>query len=175
MRFSFLTAVVACTSIVSAKVTYKLNKESNPSDDQSDAYTRIESAMDKATARYTRLTDAEKEITVTYDPDTPTAEGSYKGKISFGKQRTYMKERTALHEISHTLGVGQTPAFNTLCKAKDWIESLPLLHGWDGDDAEIKCTGGHFSPYGMNYDSEWSDENADRHCKIVQAMLDDGM
>lgn len=175
MRFSFLTALVACISIVSAKITYTLQKAQNPSDDQRDAYARIESAMDKAIARYTRLTDADKDITVTYDSDTRTAEGGYSGHISFGKNRIYMKERTALHEISHTLGVGQTAAFDILCKAKDWIESLPMLREWDGPGAQIHCIGGHFWPYGMNYDAEWSEENADRHCRIVQAMLDDGM
>ncbi|MBE3046016.1 hypothetical protein IMZ48_26450 [Candidatus Bathyarchaeota archaeon] len=175
MRFSILTAALACASFVSADITFTVLKSSNPSDDQRDAYARIYSAMEKASARYTRITDAQKHITVTYEPDTKTAEGSSSGKISFGADRTYMKERTALHEISHTLGVGQTNAFTVLCKAQDWLESLPLLREWNGPDAKIECTGGHFSPYGMNYDSEWSEDNGDKHCKIVQAMLDDGM
>ena len=31
---------------------------------------------------------------VTYEPEIKTAEGSSSGKISFGADRTYMKERT---------------------------------------------------------------------------------
>ena len=38
-----------------------------------------------------------------------------------------MNERTAMHEISHTLGIGQTNAFNTKCASGDWRTALPLL------------------------------------------------
>ena len=59
-----------------------------------------------------------------------------------------MTERTAMHEISHTLGVGQTAAFNTKCAAGDWKTALPLLRSFDGANAKITCGGGHFWPYG---------------------------
>lgn len=61
-----------------------------------------------------------------------------------------MTERTAMHEISHTLGIGQTAAFNTKCAANDWATATPLLRSWDGSSAKINCGGGHIWPYGLN-------------------------
>lgn len=64
-----------------------------------------------------------------------------------------MTERTAMHEISHTLGIGQTAAFNTKCAANDWATATPLLRSWDGASAKINCGGGHIWPYGLNVSS----------------------
>jgi len=55
-----------------------------------------------------------------------------------------------MHEISHTLGIGQTAAFNTKCAANDWATATPLLRSWDGANAKINCGGGHIWPYGLN-------------------------
>lgn len=55
-----------------------------------------------------------------------------------------------MHEISHTLGIGQTAAFNTKCAANDWATATPLLRSWDGQSAKINCGGGHIWPYGLN-------------------------
>ena len=84
-------------------------------------------------------------------------------------------ERTALHEIAHTLGVGQRKAFDDRCASGNWPTALPLLRSWDGASAKISCGGSHFWPYGLNYETEWSSQAGDRHCLIVKAMLDDGM
>ena len=54
-----------------------------------------------------------------------------------------MNERTAMHEISHTLGIGQTTAFNTRCAANNWPRATPLLQSWDGAGVRINCGGGH--------------------------------
>ncbi|KAL2021845.1 hypothetical protein VTK56DRAFT_6619 [Thermocarpiscus australiensis] len=43
--------------------------------------------------------------------------------VRFGADRSYMTERTALHEISHTLGIGQTQAFDARCIASSPRES----------------------------------------------------
>lgn len=67
-----------------------------------------------------------------------------------------MTERTAMHEISHTLGIGQTAAFNTKCAANDWATATPLLRSWDGSSAKINCGGGHIWPYGLNVSSSLS-------------------
>ena len=131
--------------------------------------------MSAAVARHHRISNASKNIYVSYVPGVPTAEANYDGTIRFGSNRSYMNERTALHEVSHTLGVGQTAAFDQLCASGNWPTALPLLRSWDGPDAMISCGGSHFWPYGLNYDNEWSEVNADRHCEIIQAMLDDGM
>ncbi|RYN40810.1 hypothetical protein AA0113_g3600 [Alternaria arborescens] len=174
MQFSLLlVAAYACSA--SARLTWSLAKASNPTADQRDAYTKIEAAMTKAVARYGKYSDANKTIRVAYAPGVPTAEANYNGDLRFGSDRAYMTERTAMHEISHTLGVGQTAAFNTKCAAGDWKTALPLLRSFDGANAKITCGGGHFWPYGLNYDTEWSETNANRHVQIVEAMLTDGM
>jgi hypothetical protein len=175
MQLLALLALLAYASTASAAITWTLAKASSPTADQRDAYTRIEAAMRLAVARYSRYSRASKTIRVSYSPGVPTAEANYNGDLRFGSNRAYMSERTAMHEISHTLGVGQTAAFDRKCAAGDWRTALPLLRSWDGAAAKISCGGSHFWPYGLNYDNEWSETNADRHVKLVEAMLVDGM
>ncbi|KAF2692240.1 hypothetical protein K458DRAFT_411887 [Lentithecium fluviatile CBS 122367] len=175
MKFAALVLAATYASTATAAITWTLQKASAPTADQSDAYTKIEAAMKKAVARYTKFSDANKVIRVYYAPGVPTAEANYNGDLRFGSNRAYMTERTAMHEISHTLGVGQTAAFDRKCAAGDWKTALPLLRSFDGQDAKISCGGGHFWPYGLNYETEWSETNGDRHVKMVEAMLTDGM
>lgn len=175
MQLHFLVAVLAYASTASCAITWNLQRVQNPTADQGDAYSRIENAMRLAVARYSRFSDANKSIRVYYSPGVPTAEANYNGDLRFGSNRSYMTERTAMHEISHTLGIGQTAAFDRKCAAGDWRTALPLLRSWDGQNAKISCGGGHFWPYGLNYDNEWSETNANRHVQLVEAMLTDGM
>lgn len=175
MKFAILAAIAAYASVASAAITWTLEKASSPTSDQSDAYTRIEAAMKLAVARHARLGTASKTIRVYYTPGVPTAEANYNGDLRFGSDRAYMTERTALHEISHTLGVGQTTAFDTLCASGNWPTALPLLRSWDGSSATISCGGSHFWPYGLNYETEWSETNGDRNVLMVNAMIKDGM
>ncbi|KAI1812768.1 hypothetical protein GGS20DRAFT_556572 [Poronia punctata] len=176
MRISILAAAAAAlVASASATINWSLEKSSNPSSDEQDAYGKIEAAMTLAAARYARWTSASKDVHVYYTPGVPTAEANYNGDLRFGSDRSYMTERTAMHEIAHTLGVGQTAAFDQKCAANDWPTATPLLQSWDGADAKISCGGGHFWPYGLNYETEWSETNGDRHVQIVDAMLKDGM
>ncbi|KAI2471083.1 hypothetical protein F4781DRAFT_388045 [Annulohypoxylon bovei var. microspora] len=172
---STLFALLVCTSAASGALTWSLEKATNPTADQSSAYTSIEAAMRAAVAHYAKLSSAAKTIRVYYAPGVPTAEASYNGDLRFGADRAYMTERTAMHEIAHTLGVGQTAEFDRRCAAGDWPSALPLLRSFDGSSAKINCGGGHFWPYGLNYESEWSATNGDRHVRMVDAMLKDGM
>lgn len=177
MRLStILVAAVACASSASAKLSWSLQgKASNPTADQADAYSRIEAAMRLAVARYDRLGSASKTIRVYYTPGVPTAEANFNGDLRFGSNRSYMTERTAMHEISHTLGIGQTNQFNVRCASGNWPRALPLLRSWDGGSAVINCGGSHIWPYGLNYDNEWSETNANRHVQLINAMIADGM
>jgi hypothetical protein len=175
---SQILMIAASTYISTAlgAITWTLEKSTSPTADESAAYSRIEDAMTAAVARHQRLTpNISKAITVQYSPGVPTAEANYNGDLRFGSDASYQTERTALHEIAHTLGVGQRQAFDDHCASGDWPTATPLLRSWDGDAATIACGGGHFWPYGLNYETEWSDESGDRHCLIVAAMLDDGM
>lgn len=175
MKFAALFCVATYASTATAAITWTLQKTTNPTADQTDAYKRIEAAMKDAVARYAKYSDANKVIRVAYAPGVPTAEANYNGDLRFGSDRAYMTTRTAMHEISHTLGVGQTAAFNSKCASGDWKTALPLLRSWDGASAKINCGGSHFWPYGLNYETEWSETNAERHVKMVEAMLTDGM
>ncbi|KAJ0414828.1 hypothetical protein BJY00DRAFT_318399 [Aspergillus carlsbadensis] len=163
------------TTPTTALITWTLAESPSPTPEESTAYALISSAMAAAVSRHTRLGLASKSIHVSYVPGVPTAEANYDGTIRFGSDTAYMNERTALHEISHTLGIGQTSAFETRCAGDNWPGATALLRSWDGDDALINCGGGHIWPYGLNYDSEWSETNADRHVLLVNAMVEDGM
>ena len=44
-----------------------------------------------------------------------------------------------------------------------------------GDIATLSTGGGHFWPYGLNYENEFSNTAADRHVQIVAAMVRDGL
>ncbi|KAL3453182.1 hypothetical protein BJX65DRAFT_302099 [Aspergillus insuetus] len=158
-----------------ALITWTLAQSPSPTPEESTAYALITSAMTAAVSRHTRLGPATKSIHVSYVPGVPTAEANYDGTIRFGANTAYMNERTALHEISHTLGIGQTAAFNERCAANDWPLATALLRSWDGEGAVINCGGGHIWPYGLNYDNEWSETNAERHVLLVNAMIEDGM
>jgi hypothetical protein len=174
MRFLIAVAVLAA-SVASAAIQWTLQKAANPTADQQDAYTRIEAAMRLGVARYALYSNATKTIRVYYATGVPTAEANYNGDLRFGASRSYMTERTAMHEIAHTLGVGQTKAFDQKCASGNWTTALPLLRSWDGANAKINCGGGHFWPYGLNYETEWSETNGNRHVMMVQAMINDGM
>lgn len=171
-----LALIWVCTSLALAAITFQLQKAPNPTSDQADAYARIEKVVRAAVTRYNRLaTHPNKSIRIQYVPSVSTADGNFNGNIRFGSNRSYINERAALHEIAHTLGIGQTQSFNTRCSTNNWPSATKLLQSWEGPKAKINCGGGHFWPYGLNYDKEWSEMNANRHCQMVDAMLADGL
>ncbi|MGP3968726.1 hypothetical protein [Streptomyces sp. 6N223] len=157
-------------------ITWTLVTESNPTPEQQQAYDLITPAMDAAVARYNNLSDLSKTITVYYDPGVPTADGNINGTIRFGST-AYMTERTALHEIGHTIGIGTSGNWGSLgCPSTfTGAETTALVKEYDGPDAVISCDAAHFWPYGLNYESEFSQTNADRHVEIVEAMVSDGL
>lgn len=157
-------------------ITWTLVRAQNPTADQQDAYNRITAAMNAAVARYNNLSDLGKNITVHYDPSVPTADGNINGTIRFGAKAS-MNERTALHEVSHTIGVGTSARWGALGCGGTYsgAQATALVKQYDGQGATIKCDGSHFWPYGLNFDSEFSPANADRHVEIVEAMVRDGL
>jgi hypothetical protein len=176
MHFPLLILILAHALITSAAITWKLQKAPNPTADQADAYRRIEKAMTLAVARYRKLAKRpNKAIKVTYTPGVKTADSNIGGNLRFGGNKAFMNERTALHEISHTLGIGLTKTWDRRCKANNWPTAGKLLKTWDGPNAKINCGGQHIWPYGLNYDGEMSETNANRHCQLIDAMLADGL
>lgn len=161
---------------IPGSITWRLVTVPNPTPAQQRAYDLIRPAMNAAVARYNNLSGLGKSITVHYDPAVPTADGNINGTIRFGSTAS-MNERTALHEISHTIGVGTSGRWRTLGCGGTWTGSTAsaLVKQYDGSGAVIRCDGQHFWPYGLNYDNEFSQANADRHVKIVEAMVRDGL
>ncbi|MGC9539062.1 hypothetical protein [Streptomyces sp. UG1] len=159
-----------------ATITWTLERAGNPTEDQRTAYDLITRAMNAAVARYNNLSDLGKTITVRYDPGVPTADGNINGTIRFGN-RAYMTERTALHEIAHTIGVGTSSGWSRLGGSGTWTgaQATALVRQYDGSSARISTGGGHFWPYGLNYENEFSNTAADRHVQIVAAMVRDGL
>ncbi len=162
--------------VAAAGITWTLERAANPTQDQQTAYNLITSAMNAAVARYNNLSDLGKNITVRYDPGVPTADGNINGTIRFGN-RGYMTERTALHEIAHTIGVGTSSGWSSLGGGGTWrgAQATALVKQFDGSGATLSTGGGHFWPYGLNYDNEFSGTAADRHVRIVAAMVRDGL
>lgn len=162
--------------VAAANITWTLERASNPTQDQLAAYGLITTAMNAAVARYNNLSDLGKSITVRYDPGVPTADGNINGTIRFGN-RGYMTERTALHEIAHTIGVGTSAGWSSLTNGGTWrgTEATALVKRFDGSAATLSAGGGHFWPYGLNYENEFSNTAGDRHVQIVVAMVRDGL
>lgn len=163
--------------VAAASVTWSLERASNPTADQQDAYNRITAAMNAAVSRYNNLSDLGKNIRVRYEPGVPTADGNINGTIRFGSNRSYMTQRTALHEIAHTIGVGTSSGWSRLGGSGTWTgaQATALVRQFDGSGAKLSTGGGHFWPYGLNYENEFSNTAADRHVQIVAAMVRDGM
>ncbi|WAU83294.1 hypothetical protein O1Q96_28570 [Streptomyces sp. Qhu-G9] len=170
------TAAAPREQVSAATITWNLERASNPTQDQRTAYDLITAAMNAAVARYNNLSDLGKNITVRYDPGVPTADGNLNGTIRFGN-RGYMTERTALHEIAHTIGVGTSSGWSSLSSGGTWrgAQATALVKRFDGSSAKLSAGGGHFWPYGLNYDNEFSNTAADRHVQIVAAMVRDGL
>jgi len=104
MRLSVLTAgaVLGLAAYGQAAISWAIQRASNPTADQTDAYNRINYAMRLAVERHARLGNATKTIRVYYDTGVPTAEANWNGDLRFGANRAYMTQRTALHEIGNT-------------------------------------------------------------------------
>ena len=163
-------------------VTYTLARADNPTDTQRQAYDLITTSMDKATYYYNCYTSITKALSVSYDPSVSTADGNANGSIRFGGL-SYMEYTRAMHEISHTVGVGT---------ASNWRSFIDIPQGggngpWTGQNAnaELRSITGvatdtltadsqHFWPYGLNYVSEVkSDADLVGHCRIVVALRKD--
>jgi hypothetical protein len=129
-------------------------------------------AMDGAVATYNRYGTFNKVLTANYNSGVPTAQASYSGWIDFGGSRNY---RVALHEISHTLGVGTYWNFCSFVSGGVWTGSNAVwqVRQFDGPSANLSSDCTHFWPYGLNFDNEAGTENDRRHVLIVGAMRRD--
>jgi hypothetical protein len=143
-----------------------------------DVITRVTNAMNDACARYNRGADwPARTITVEYNTGVATADAVVGGHIRFGANSSYQNTRTAMHELGHCYGVGQTSTWTSLTTGGPYTgtNGLATVRTFDTPTTGISTGGGHFWNYGLNYDTEWSETNAYRHVKIVRAMDLDGV
>ena len=155
---------------------YTLRRDPDPTPAQRDAYRRITDAMDRAIRFYNEYTvGIVKTDTVFLDPNEVTAEGNINGEIHFGPNDISL--RTALHEISHTVGVGTTPPYHRLTVDERFIgkHALAELRALTGEDRLIlHADTWHFWPYGLNNPGEdhsiWDYLD---HCRMVSAICQD--
>jgi hypothetical protein len=105
----------------------------------------IVNAMTEAVALYNANGYFPKALWINYDAAVPTANGSYNGTINFGGQ---ISTRTALHEISHTLGVGTVAAWNANRSGNTWTGTFALnrVKLFDGTSAILNADTAHFWP-----------------------------
>ena len=168
MRASFL--VLFLTIKASAQLTWSLagGNENWPADKR----TAIIAAMTEAVAIYNANGYFPKTLWANYNASVPTAQASYSGWIDFGGQ---ISTRTAMHEISHTLGVGQYSTWSTRQSNGVWTGTFAnnRVKLFDGPAATIGCDSMHFWPYGLNFPNEDNTSNRIRHVKVVSALRRD--
>ncbi|MBN1517483.1 RICIN domain-containing protein [Candidatus Sumerlaeota bacterium] len=151
-----------------ASITYTLHLDGVDSSIAS----AISSAMAEAVSLYNANGTFTKSLHVYYSSGVPTAQANYDGVITFGGSRN---TRVAMHEISHTLGIGTYSAYWNLMTGGNWDggNAVRKLKSFDGASAVLKGDSVHFWPYGLNYDSEDGTTARVRHVQIVQAFQSD--
>lgn len=174
----FLSGVIIKVDAqVSGNITYTLHRESNPTQDQSDAYRKIVSAMDSAIWYYNKYTTLSKNLNVYYNSKIETADANFNGTIRFGPGRSYMVVHTAMHEIAHAIGIGTTTEYRNLIKNKIFTgtHATAKLREITGDpSAVVNGDNQHFWPFGLNYANEVTGvKDLINHCHIVNAIYQD--
>jgi hypothetical protein len=156
-------------------VSYTLAKVASPTIEQTTAYDKITAAMDKATVYYNCYTNITKVLNVSYVPSVATADGNINGSIRFGSTAS-MNQVTAMHEISHTVGVGTASNWASFLSNGTFTgtNALTQLRAIAPSEDAVHADNSHFWPYGLNYESEGKTE-ADLvgHCKMVMAIRKD--
>lgn len=165
-----LLLIFLLTGSARAQLNWSLasGNESWPADKRA----AIVAAMNEAVALYNANGYFPKTLWANYNASVPTAQASYSGWIDFGGQ---IGTRTALHEISHTLGVGQYSTWSTSQSGGKWTGTFAnnRVKLFDGAGATLNCDSIHFWPYGLNYADEDGTTNRVRHIKMVAAMRRD--
>lgn len=133
---------------------------------------RIVEAMDSAVSFFNEHAKFKKHLWANNSPGTPTADANYEGWINWGGS---INRRVALHEISHTLGIGTHPDWQKFIKDGKWTgkHAVAQLKAFDGPDAVLHADRQHFWPYGLNFDKESNAEADLRFIKMVEAFRKD--
>jgi hypothetical protein len=157
-------------------ITYTLAKAGSPTQAEQSAYVAITCAMEGAVAYYNCNTSITKQLNVSYVPSVQTADGNINGSIRFGNTSD-MQCVTAMHEIAHTVGVGQASNWNSFAMNGTFtgMNATAELRAITGNPMDVlHCDSQHFWPYGLNYVTEaHSTDDLVDHCRIVTAIRKD--
>jgi len=132
--------------------------------------------MDIAVKYYNCYTDITKTINVSYVPSVQTADGNSNGSIRFGSTAS-MNHVTAMHEVSHTVGVGTASKWSSMISNGQFTGANAKAEvGVHFSDAGglVHADTQHFWPGGLNYESEGKKESdLIAHCRMVVAIRKD--
>lgn len=133
---------------------------------------QIEAAVTEAVALYNKHGSFNKHLSIYYNAGVPTAQANFDGVITFGGSRN---TRVALHEISHTLGVGTYWAWGSNLSGGVWTgaHAARQIQQFEGSGASLYGDSQHYWPYGLNYDSEDGFSNRIRHIRMDAALIAD--
>ncbi|QDU59135.1 Autotransporter-associated beta strand repeat protein [Aeoliella mucimassa] len=109
-----------------------------------------------------------------YNSGVPTAQAGYYGAIEYGG--TWPNERVTQHELNHWLGSGTDGNWYNLFSNNVWTGTKvnALMAQFDGQGTAFRQSGVHFYPYGLNYDSEVTDDSIYmRNVALMYAMRQD--
>jgi hypothetical protein len=162
-------------------VTYIINQSANASTTEQEILKLAKSAMDKAISYYNCYTNITKAVQVSYNSGTTTADGNINGSIRFGSDKSYVEYTRAMHEISHTVGIGTASNWRSMISTSSGsgtftgTNATAEVRAIKGDTTSvITADNAHFWPYGLNYASEVKDESELlNHCRMVVAIRKD--
>ena len=163
--------------IAEGSVTYTITNVMAPAGEQAQITAKLTEVMDLAMHYYNCYTDLYRAVTVEYNPDVATADGSINGNIRFGSEGI-IKIRVALHEMGHTMGVGTTTNWTTVIDGNGQYigeTALALLRELDDDPGATLSADGHcFWPYGLSMDHDYNSEmDLINHAKMIKAITID--
>lgn len=134
----------------------------------------IINSVDEAVSRYNSIGVFDKQLSIQSVPGNwaPTADANYNGTVRFGNQ---FSRRTAIHEISHTLGNGTYWVWWNMMVNGNWTGyyANKKVAEFEGPGQILHGDGQHYWPYGQNYDGEWSYESERRTINVVWAFRRD--
>ena len=166
---------VGQSSSCTGKLRYGLARAPNPDSTAREAYARITEAMDRALAVYNCHTDIDRALRVSYEPSVQTADGNPNGSIRFGAFAS-MNHITAMHEVSHTLGIGDAQWDDMVVDGVFLgVHATAQLRELTGNPEDVVHGDmQHFWPYGLNYTNEvMSEQDLIAHCLMVAAIRED--
>ncbi|MBN2063856.1 MAG: hypothetical protein JW745_03560 [Sedimentisphaerales bacterium] len=137
--------------------------------------TTIENSVNEAVKIFNKHCSVNKHLRIYYNAGVPTAQASWNGDITFGGSRS---TRVAMHEIGHTLGVGQLSAWSVNMVSGIWQGYYANKKGGEfnspyGLTGSIHGDYVHFWPWGLNYDSEDSFVSRIRATQVMAALQTD--